>query len=187
MNGRPESDEWLMGQVGRGQRESLEKLVRRYASPLLTFLFRMTGNRHSSEELLQEVFLRVWSKRGLYRLDKPFRAWLFAIAANLCRSEHRRPAVRAGNLDEQSAPGRGETPEQRAIAHETSKIVETAVADLPPQQRMVVVLRVWNGLNFSEIADIAGIAESTARSNMTRGLESLRKALSPQIQGARAP
>ncbi|MGH7129556.1 MAG: sigma factor, partial [Planctomycetaceae bacterium] len=63
-----ESDEWLMGQVQRGHCACLEKLVRRYASPLLTFIVRMIGDRHRSEELFQEVFLRIWQKRGQYKL-----------------------------------------------------------------------------------------------------------------------
>lgn len=192
MNSRTESDEWLMGQVCRGHRDALEKLVRRYASPLLTFLHRMSGDSHHSEELFQEAFLRVWSKRKQYRLDKPFRSWLFAIAANLCKADYRRPALdtvsldaiptRSASAEQALARGDGGSPVQTAIAVETSRIVETAVGRLPPQQRMVIVLRVWNGLNYGEIADVAGIAESTARSNMLRGLASLRDYLTPRLQ-----
>src|SRR5262245_52272206 len=90
-----EPDEWLMGQVALGRREHLEPLVRRFASPLLTFIQRMVGDRHRAEELFQEVFLAVWVKRAQYRFPRSFRAWLFAIAANRCREDYRkgRPAA----------------------------------------------------------------------------------------------
>lgn len=204
MNNRTESDEWLMGQVRRGQRDALEKLVRRYASPLLTFLHRMCGDRHKGEELFQEAFLRVWTKRSQYKLDKPFRSWLFAIAANLCRADHRRPSLGAVSLDAlpagkmPAAPvssgmssgaaddgpenGQGGSPVMAAIAVETAQIVEDALGLLPPQQRMAVVMRVWNGMKYGEIAEIAGTEESTVRSNMLRGLETLRRHLTPRLQ-----
>ena len=73
-----QSDEWLMGQVASGKQDNLAALVRRYASPLLTYVQRMVGDRHRSEELVQEVFLRVWLKRKTYRFPRTFRAWLFA-------------------------------------------------------------------------------------------------------------
>ncbi len=181
MNGRTESDEWLMGQVQRGDRDCLERLVRRYASSLLTFIHRMLGDRHLAEEMFQEVFLRVWTKRSTYRLERPFRAWLFTIAANLCRADRRRATKPPLPLNDDSAARFDGSPVQTAIAVETSRLVETAIDALPPQQRMVVVLRVWSGLNYSEISDVVGIAESTARSNMVRGLASLREALGRQL------
>lgn len=193
MNTRTESDEWLMGQVRRGERDALEKLVRRYASPLLTFLHRMSGDRHRGEELFQEAFLRVWTKREQYKLQKPFRSWLFAIAANLCRAEGRRSAHPAVSLDghgieatardgPSTSLSAGGSPVQTAIAVETARIVEDAVGLLPPQQRMVVVMRMWNGMKYGEIAEIAGTAEATVRSNMLRGLETLRSHLTPRLE-----
>lgn len=191
MNTRTESDEWLMGQVRRGERDALEKLVRRYASPLLTFLHRMSGNRHRGEELFQEAFLRVWTKRDQYNLQKPFRSWLFAIAANLCRADGRRAALPSVSMDGHgieatardgpASHASGGAPVQTAIAVETARIVENAVGLLPPQQRMVVVMRIWNGMKYGEIAEIAGTAEATVRSNMLRGLETLRSYLTPRL------
>ena len=89
MNAGDERDEWLMAQLARGEREYLEPLVRRYASPLLTFIRRMIGDRHRSEELFQEVFLAVWTKREQYQFPRSFRAWLFGIAVNKCRADYR--------------------------------------------------------------------------------------------------
>ena len=71
-----ERDEWLMSQAALGDQRCLEPLVRRHASPLLTFIWRMIGDEHRSEELFQDVFLAVWTRRKQYEFPRPFRAWL---------------------------------------------------------------------------------------------------------------
>lgn len=85
-----ERDEWLMLHAALGDQRCLEPLVRRYASPLLTFIRRMIGDGHRSAELFQDVFVAVWTRRKQYEFPRPFRAWLYAIAVNVCRAEFRR-------------------------------------------------------------------------------------------------
>jgi RNA polymerase sigma-70 factor (ECF subfamily) len=185
MNEPSQSDESLMGQVARGRREPLETLVRRYASPLLTYLERMVGNHHEAEELFQEVFLAVWSKRKTYRFPRTFRSWLFAIATNRCRQAFRRarpPSVQPmPDAAEAVSVSAGPTPVEAAVATETAHLVTAAVAQLPAQQRMVVVLRNWNGLSFADIAEIAQRSEGTVRSQMHHALAGIRRYLEPRL------
>lgn len=180
-----QSDEWLMGQVAGGKRDCLEVLVRRYATPLLTYLARMCGDSHRAEELVQEAFLAVWVKRKTYKLNKPFRAWLYTIATNKCRSAFRgnKGKTMASLEDNPAAVPASETdtPVDAMLGSERAGIVAGAVARLPEQQRMVVTLRVWGGMSYSEIAISAGTAEATIRSHMHRALESLRKSLAPVL------
>jgi RNA polymerase sigma-70 factor (ECF subfamily) len=180
-----ETDEQLMAQVAQSGREALGILLRRYASPLLTFIRRMIGDRHRSEELFQEVFLAVWTERRRYQFPRPFRAWLYGIALNRCRNEFRRhrpflPSP-ADPLPLLAATGTG-APSETAVATETAAIVQAAVQRLPEQQRMVVVLRVWNGLPYFEIANILERTESTVRSEMFHALASLRRFLEPRLR-----
>jgi RNA polymerase sigma-70 factor (ECF subfamily) len=178
-----EPDEWLMSQVASDRRDCLAPLVRRHASPLLTYIRRMVGDQHRSEELFQEVFLQVWVKRRLYQYPRPFRPWLFAIATNHCRASFRSAKPPNLPLDEAlAAPtDRGPSPADSLVASETAALVSTAVAELPEQQRSVVVLRVWNGLSYAEIGGIVGVTEETARSHMSHGLKSLKKRLEPKL------
>jgi RNA polymerase sigma-70 factor (ECF subfamily) len=179
-----EPDEWLMSQVASDRRDCLAPLVRRHASPLLTYIRRMVGDLHKSEELFQEVFLQVWVKRRQYQYPRPFRPWLFAIATNYCRASFRSAKPRPAMLDESlptSPADRGPTPVEAIVQQETATIVSAAVAELPSQQRSVVVLRVWNGLSYAEIGDIVGVSEETARSHMSHGLKSLRKCLEMKL------
>jgi RNA polymerase sigma-70 factor (ECF subfamily) len=185
MNQSRESDEWLMGQVAQGKRECMTPLVRRYASPLLTFIQRMIGDRHRSEELFQEVFLAIWEKRSTYRFPGAFRSWLFAIAANRCRADFRRVRFDEILLDEPfalAATSGGPTPVETVVGAETAQLVSAAVAALPEQQRSVVVLRVWNGLSYREIAEILQCSEGTARSHMHHGLCAMRNFLEPKMR-----
>jgi RNA polymerase sigma-70 factor (ECF subfamily) len=186
MNQGPDHDEWLMAQVARGKREALEPLIRRYASPLLTFIQQMMRDRHRSEELFQEVFLAVWIKRGQYAFPRPFKAWLYAIAVNKCRASLRvRDLLHGLGLpdDSPSAPVTPEpSPADSAIATETAVLVTTAVGQLPPQQRTVVVLRIWEQLSYAEIAEITGRTEGTVRSHMHHGLAALRQYLEPRLR-----
>src|SRR5579872_166564 len=89
MDERDDRDEWLMTRVAHGERDCLEVLVRRHATPLLTFLARMAGDRHRAEELFQDVFLTVWVKRRQYQFPRPFKPWLYRIALNKCRESFR--------------------------------------------------------------------------------------------------
>ncbi len=179
-----EPDEWLMSQVASDRRDCLAPLVRRHASPLLTYIRRMVGCEHRSEELFQEIFLQVWVKRRTYQYPRAFRPWLYAIATNHCRASFRKAKLPSVELNE-ALPGspvaKEPTPDDTAVASETATLVAGAVAELPDQQRSVVVLRVWNQLSYAEISTIVGCNEDTARSHMSHGLKALRKQLEPKL------
>jgi RNA polymerase sigma-70 factor, ECF subfamily len=178
-------DEWLMGEVARGQRDQLDPLVRRYANRLLTFIRRMVGDEHRSEELFQEVFLTVWVKRHQYTFPRPFQSWLYAIALNKCRAAFRRRdfLVLPSFEDSPSLPcDREPQPDERMVATETAMLVANAVALLPPQQRAVVVLRIWDGMSYAQIAEVVGRSEGTVRANMHHGLAAMRKYLEPRLK-----
>src|SRR4051812_8281710 len=170
-------DEFLMARVARGEAELLERLLRRHASPLLTFIRRMVGDRHRSEELFQEVFLAVWDRRRQYAYPRPFKAWLYAIALNKCRAAFRSRPPPHRSLDGVGPAAPDVPPPEALIADETAALVSHAVTLLPPQQRAVVVLRIWEGLPYDRIAEVVGRTESTVRSHMHHGLAALRKHL----------
>jgi RNA polymerase sigma-70 factor (ECF subfamily) len=174
-----------MALVALGQRDCLEPLIRRYATPLLTFIQHLIGDRHRSEELFQEVFLTVWVKRQQYQFPRPFKPWLYAIAINKCRAVYRShdlPTVGDVQGDScEAAAAPDPSPAETAIATETANLVMNAVTQLPMQQRVVVTLRIWDGLSYAEIAAFLGRSEATVRSHMHHGLAALRKYLEPRL------
>ncbi len=180
-----ERDEWLMSQAALGDQRCLEPLVRRYASPLLTFIRRMIGDEHRSEELFQDVFVAVWTRRKQYEFPRPFRAWLYAIAVNVCRAEfrRRRPTVVAFDQERLAPlPAAIDPPGELAVATERATLVAAALVQLPAQERLVVTLRTWSGMSYAEIADVLGRAEATVRVHMHHGLTRLRDYLEPRLR-----
>jgi RNA polymerase sigma-70 factor, ECF subfamily len=175
-----ESDETLMTRTADGDHACLELLVRRHATPLLTFLVRMTGDRHRGEELFQEVFLAVWVKRRSYQHPRPFKPWLYAIALNKCRAVFRLRPLRMAPLADDGPASDDAAPADALMAAETADLVSRAVARLPDQQRAVVTLRVWESLSYARIAEIVECSEATVRSHMHHGLAALRKHLEHQ-------
>ena len=177
-------DEDLMLRVAGGNREAMSPLLRRYASPLLTFIRRMTGDWHRAEELFQEAFLAVWQNRGRYEYPRPFRSWLFGIAANKCRADFRKalglPEPQSDWLDPPVA--QEPSPVEAAISSETTTLVAQAVATLPAKQRAVLVMRLWNGMEYAEIAQSLERTETTIRSQMFHALAGMRRYLEPRMR-----
>jgi DNA-directed RNA polymerase specialized sigma24 family protein len=87
------TDAMLMWETALGKEQCFERLVRRHAAGLLTFIGRMIGNRHHSEELFQEVILAVWTNRRQYVYPRTFKPWLYKIALNRCRLEKKRTGL----------------------------------------------------------------------------------------------
>ncbi len=179
-------DEEIMAEVARGRVHLLERLIRRHATALLTFICRLIGDRHRAEELFQEVFLSVWLKRHQYEFPRSFKNWLYAIALNKCRASFRDRSLSEVSLSEGAAlaqvAGDG-SPADSLMASETADQVSRAVLALPPQQRAVVTLRIWENMPYPRIARIIGCTETTARSHMHLGLAALRRSLETRLGG----
>ena len=100
-----EPDEWLLAQVALGKRECLKQLLGRYAGGLMTFIQRMVGNRHRSEELFQDVFLAFWSHSRRYRYPRPFKTWLWASPSAKCQGDCASKAFRVGRHGRSNSDG----------------------------------------------------------------------------------
>ena len=185
----PEPDEWLMHQVALGSTAHLDTLLRRHAQAILTFATRLLGNTHRAEEALQETFVSVWFHRHTYKYPRYFRPWLFRIAHNKCRGLMRPHDFLGAELPPDADPPDSvrsspafSGPVDVAIAAETSTIVQNALARLPAQQRAVLVMRLWNAMTYTEIAESLDLAEPTTRSTMHSALASLRRYLEPRLR-----
>lgn len=189
------TDEELMLRYRDGDAAAFEALYRRYEKPLFDFIYRLIPNSADTESLFQETFFRLVRAKKKYRATAQFKTWLFEIAANLCRDRMRRMKHRSHlSLDSSVFSGNGGRAEARDFVSDPSaavdKSVETAeletavkgaIASLPEDEHLVVVLKEYQGLKYSEIAEVMNRPEGTLRSINHRARERLRSALAPYL------
>lgn len=133
--------------------------------------------------MAQETFLRVYRHASRYREGGRFSAWLFAIAANLCRTEIRRrarhPELAWDECKHVQAPG---SVEDLAMHHLEQEEVRQALGRLSPDHQMAVALFYFEGMTYQEIADACGCALGTVKSRLHYALNCLRRALPAVVE-----
>jgi len=185
----PISDEQAMWRVqSADDPAAFARLVERWEGPVQRLCARMTGDLHRAEDLAQEAFARVFTRRRDYEAGGRFSTWLWRIAINLCHDENRRRMrhpecpLESGDTGNPAPACRTEQPSPSEVVErlEQVEIVRRALLRLPESQRSVVLLRHYEGLKFAEIAEVLGIPEGTAKSRMFDALERLAALLGDQ-------
>jgi RNA polymerase sigma-70 factor, ECF subfamily len=181
-----ERDAQLMLRVREGDETSFALLLERHRGPVVNFLHRMVQNRAISEELAQEVFLRVYRSRESYEPTAKFTTWLFRIATHLALNwirDHKKDR-HIESLNEELLDGveRQVADQQVSIEHELVyevklKEVRQAIESLPEKQRAAVLMHKYQGLEYTQIAGGLRCSESAVKSLLFRAYETLRARL----------
>jgi RNA polymerase sigma-70 factor (ECF subfamily) len=176
-----------------GEERAFAVLVERYQTRLLNFIYRTIGDRDRAEDLVQEVFIRVY--RHLHRFDrsKKFSTWVYTIASNLAKNElrnrSRNPLVLfqtiQGASDEEDRPLQFEDttarPDDLYRKRHLRELVEDTVAKLPEHHRQVFVLRELEGKSYEEIAEITDCNLGTVKSRLNRARTAFAAIIEPFI------
>ena len=171
------SDEELMQRVGEGDLEAFGDLVRRHEKSAWRIAYHYVGNRAESEDLAQEAFLKILDAAESYRPTARFTTYLYRVIANLCIDHHRkRRPVYPGEMPAQESPE--QAPDQQIKAEERDRMIRRALDDLPARQRMATVLRYYEDLSLSEIAE----AMDATYKAVERLLARARKSLAPHLK-----
>jgi RNA polymerase sigma-70 factor, ECF subfamily len=187
------SDEDLMAKAATDDTKAFTELVRRYQTRVIHLVSRLLNDRVVSEDLAQEVFVRVHLHRRNYRTGSKFSTWLFTIAANLAKNEIRRRKRRRNwtSLDElqeqlQDASMQFADPKANKEVdlerEQLSGVVGQAIATLPERYRVALVLRDIDGLAYEEISQILKIPGGTVRSRINRARLMLKRKLEPLLR-----
>jgi RNA polymerase sigma-70 factor (ECF subfamily) len=168
------SDEWLARAAGGGDMRALEELYRRYEGAVVRYLQRVVRDNDIAVDLFQEAFFRAYVNLSRFDPRRSFKPWLYRIATNLAR-DWLRHELRA-------LPPAAPEPDEPSVislveARELARRVESAVAELSEDHRLVVILRHYQGLSYAEIAEITASPEGTVRSRMHHALRALREKL----------
>ena len=188
------SDVQLMLDVKAGDNSSFELLLRKYRTPLVNYLGRMTGDSAAAEDLAQEVFLRVYRARSQYAPSAKFTTWIFRIATNLALNARRDGRYRQAevSIQEESHSDDGdhrilEIPdgkpgaEQHLLDRDRAALIRRAVEELPEKQRAAVLLHKYEDMDYDQIAGILNCSESALKSLLFRAYETLRVKLAPFV------
>ncbi len=181
----PLTDEQLMLQSQKGSLASFELLIQRWDKRMLNYFFRCVGVSVEAEDLRQELFLRIYVKRKSFKGNRPFSPWIYRIATNLVIdkvSRKRNPDMcpmeeLTGSLSEACPDSLTTNSRSAAENGELSRIVREALRRIPGKERIALVMRHFENLNFKEIAEVLGAPESTIKTRVYRGLSALRKEL----------
>ena len=190
-----QTDEALMQRYRDGDKDAFEILYQRYEKPVLDLIYRMVIDASAAESLCQEAFYRVVKSRKRYQATAQFKTWLFQIAINLCRDRMRRMKHRAhlslntpvrsqndGGIELQDClfdPSPGAAANLESAQMES--LVKAAIASLPEEEHLVVVMKEYQGMPYSEIAEVMNCAVGTLKSHNHRAHQKLKKILSKYI------
>lgn len=176
----------LVRRAQGGDLNAFNQLVVQHQDSAYSLAVRFLGSPETAEDVTQDAFLRAFRSIGRFRGDR-FRSWLLTIVANAARDELRRRKRRPAQSIEQSradpdrpdiepvdaAPG----PEAEAERAELRGVLERALASLPEDARLVVLLADVHGMSYEEVAAAAGIPVGTVRSRLSRARARLRDVL----------
>ena len=196
MNQRTEPDSKLVRQARRGDLEAFNALVSRWEKRLYNYLLRLLRNREDALDICQEAFFKAYQNLSSLQDAEKFPQWLFRIAHNLAFSHWRQnePVQNADSWPEDdregaltrsdAVAGQGRTGSVFATgamrAMEIEFTVARALETLPAEQREAIVLKVYYGFQFTEIAEIMSCPLSTAKSRIYAGLAQLKEMLAPK-------
>lgn len=182
----------LVAAAKSGDTSAFEELVNRYDRKIFRLTMNITRNREDAEDAMQDAFMKAYSHLDRFHEESRFYTWLVRIAANeaLMRLRKRRP--NQVSLDEpieseddfipQQIEDWGPNPEQRFAQTEMRDILRSVIEHLPPDFRVVFVLRDVEGLSTEETAETVGISEAAVKSRLLRARLKLRQKLDRQFR-----
>jgi RNA polymerase sigma-70 factor (ECF subfamily) len=168
-----------------GDVEAFGGIVRRWQGPLVNMAYRYCRNRSRAEEWAQEAFLRAFRFLDRWRQDGAFSTWLFALAANVYRSQARRVRVYEVPLEQERSPRAPAGQAEHIEREEREEIVRRAVCCLPGKYRDVVALFYFSDLDVCEVGRLLGLPEGTVKARLHRGRAQLKARLEKSIGSGR--
>ncbi|MFZ5901846.1 MAG: RNA polymerase sigma factor [Bacillota bacterium] len=180
------ADHNLILRCREGDDEACRLLLARYEGYVYRLCYRFAGTREDALDLTQEALWKALVGLDGFQLNRPFQPWLRKVTVNVCLDALRRTQPKTVSLDQPIAEDlvlgdtladRTQDPAAVAEWRDAREILQEAVSRLPPQYRLVLVLRHQEGLSYEEIAQTAGLPLGTVKTHLFRARRQLRQAL----------
>jgi len=177
----------VLQRIGARDTAALAELYDRHSRLVFGLALRIVRDRQEAEEILQETFLRVWTRAEIYdaRIGAPL-PWIVRVARNCALDRLRARRVRAGvnapAIVEAAAPDSGlQTPEAAAMDAERRQTLTGALADIPAEQRQLIEAAFFEGYSHSELAQRFGLPLGTVKTRIRAGMIAMRKRLEQAV------
>lgn len=185
---------WLLDGLKNGEDAAYEALLTRFQQPVYNLVYRLMADPADANDVVQEVFLKVFRNISSFRGNSSLKTWIYRIAVNEAYnqrrwfSRHRRKEIGLEVEEEGVKPLQdvlsdpGRSPYDLAAGRETRALVEEALTHVNPSFRAAVILRDMEDMNYEEIAEVLQISIGTVKSRILRGREAVRKSLAGRLE-----
>ena len=174
----------LVESCQRGEREAFRALFELYKDKVYSIALRYTNDESSAMDIAQDTFLKLFSSIRDFRGQARFESWLYRLVVNSCLDQKRRRRRLLPFVDQflEDLGVYGETALEELLRQELSEQVRSAVTRLPPEQRIVIVLRYTEGLSYEAIAEALGCSKGTVASRLNRAHSVLERRLARLVK-----
>ena len=189
-------DELLIRRAQHGDADAFEQLLLEHQKNVYNLCYRMAGDPDDAMDLSQETFLRAWRCLDQYQFASAFSTWLYRLCSNICidflRKRRRQQTVPLtfedadGEEQTYAVPDAQPLPEEQVELKLTRETLAAAMAQLLPEHRAVLQLRVVNEMSYEQIADVLDIQIGTVKSRLSRARNQLKKILERRNLSRRA-
>jgi len=185
------SDEAMVAEARKGSADAYRVLVERHSRSIFRLAFRMTGNEHDAEDLVQETFLRACKQLSKFDGRASFGTWLYRIASNcsvdLLRVRQAREKRRADTREDDAGDPmeriatQSPSPERLSMSSEIARLLTPAMRQLSEMERAAFVLRHYEGKSIEEISKALKVRPNAAKHSIFRAVQKLRRVLEPAL------
>lgn len=178
------SDNELITAFQQGDESAFAALVDRYRTRVVNIAYRFLGDPDSAQDAAQEVFVKIYTSAKSFRPNAAFTTWLYRITANACVDEirkRRRSKTESSNELPEFVSDSSTSPEEQVRLSELAREVRAAIAALPENQRMAVILQRYEELSYRQIADVLKTSIPAVESLIFRAKQSLKARLSVYV------
>ncbi|MCD4813932.1 RNA polymerase sigma factor [bacterium] len=176
-----DQDAQLMLELKKGDVSAFEEIMRKYKRNVASLAYRYLQNFNRIEDVVQEVFLRIYNSAGKYKSTAKLSTWIYKITINVClnqiRSQKRVQFMSLENLENLQIVDHNALEEIES--EQRIKLIKAAIQSLPERQRIVVVLQRYEGKSYGEIAEILGCSVAAVDSLAQRAKQYLKNKLLP--------
>lgn len=164
----------------QNDRNAFRKIVEGHQSMLFSLAFRMLGNEEDAKDIVQEIFIRIWTNLSKYKPEQKFTTWIYSIATNLCLDKLKSDKRKLRLNDQEDALKlllSNDDGERTLLNNELGAIIEALTNELSPKQRMVFTLRYLEDIEMDEMVKITGLSAEKIKSNLYLARQSIGRKL----------